>query len=237
MDGYKNSIVVFLDILGFKKKVENEKFEKIFNTLKYITAWNSCNGVNNFTPEKLFCYEDYLKDKGIDEEKICKDIKSDLKVSVFSDSMVIALPYTEDDFEVRFFMIVCFVSYLMGKLAMSNYFLRGGIAIGEMFNDDNIFFGKAFLEAYSLEQIAVYPRVILSKKIEEKLKEKMPYIQKCEDGLFCVDFLNFVKKMENTRTSINMELEPIKNLVNENIVKSDKELRIRQKYEWLKRQM
>lgn len=106
MDGYKNSIVVFLDILGFKKKVENEKFEKIFNTLKYITAWNSCNGVNNFTPEKLFCYEDYLKDKGIDEEKICKDIKSDLKVSVFSDSMVIALPYTEDDFEVRFFMIV-----------------------------------------------------------------------------------------------------------------------------------
>ena len=120
---------------------------------------------------------------------------------------------------------------------MSNYFLRGGIAIGEMFNDDNIFFGKAFLEAYSLEQIAVYPRVIFSKKIEEKLKEKMPYIQKCEDGLFCVDFLNFVKKMENTRTSINMELEPIKNLVNENIVKSDKELRIRQKYEWLKRQM
>ena len=38
---YKKSIVVFLDILGFKDKIKNDTPKEIYGILNYINAWNS----------------------------------------------------------------------------------------------------------------------------------------------------------------------------------------------------
>ena len=230
---YKKAIVVFLDILGFKDKIKNDTPKEIYGILNYINAWNTEDGVNDFIPEKVYCYEKYLNAQNIDVNKLCSDVRSELKVSTFSDSMIISLPYTEDEFNNKFFMIVYFTAYLMSHLAMSNYFCRGGISVGDMFHKKNIFFGEGFLKAYELEQIAIYPRVIFSKEIEEMFDKQMPYTKQFNDGLFGVDFLNFAKELRNN----SVYLQPIEKLIDENINYWKDIQQVRMKYEWLKNQL
>ena len=99
-----------------------------------------------FIEEKDFYDESYLQNKTVNYSKI----KHELKISYFSDSLVITLSYDEAEFYNKLFLIIRSTACLISKLAMANFFIRGGITIGEIFHKDNIFFGPAFLEAYDL---------------------------------------------------------------------------------------
>ena len=202
---YKQSIVVFLDLLGFTKLIEsidneisNEKgIRRVFEILQLIDAFNTEDGVNISAVLSKIAVSSELKDKSIVLEKL----QSELKISYFSDSLVITLPYDENEFDSRLSVIVLLVAHLQIELAMSNYFSRGGIAIGRMYHKKDIFFGKAYLAAIELEKVAIYPRVILSsdiekvlEDIEQKSNKKIPYIKAAEDGLLYVDFLDYAKK-------------------------------------------
>lgn len=63
-DSYKQSIVVFLDILGFKNKIASAKTDEdvkqVFNILTYIKAWNTSDGKNLFIESNDFCDETYI---------------------------------------------------------------------------------------------------------------------------------------------------------------------------------
>lgn len=230
---YKKSIVLFLDILGFSNMVKNSKeedVEQIFEILRYINAWNSKDGVNDLIEAKDLVDENYIDYATIDFKKI----KEELKVSYFSDSLVVTLSYSDDEFNKKLFLMVRATAYLQTKLAAANYFTRGGIAIGNMFHTGNIFFGPAFLEAYELENLANYPRVILSRNIEKNVDFKMPYLKKAEDGIWYIDFLAFAK---NTENPTNPYISLIKEKINSNIAKNIDNIKIRSKYTWLKKQL
>lgn len=234
---YKDSIVVFLDLLGFSKKVEKENLIKeIHNVISYIKAWNTSNGENKFIEEKDFIYEDFLDDKVVDYKKIQKE----LQISFFSDSTVITLPYSSDELDIKLFLIIRALAYVISKIAMQNFFVRGGISIGKMFHEDNIYFGPAYLDAYKLEsENASYPRVILSEVLKQKAK-KMPYIKEAEDGLVHVDWIYFLKKQEKMKFLERMSnlpsLKYITEIINQNINNS-KNIRVKAKYIWLRRQI
>ena len=223
---YNQSIVVFLDILGFKNKIQSGDFKDVKLILEYMEAWNTLDGVNMFIEEKDFVNETYVKRNSVDFGRIQKE----LQISYFSDSLVITLPYIETNFNERLFLIVRSLAYLQSKLAMSNFFSRGGITIGDMFHKKNLFFGPAYLQAYELEQIATYPRIILSSEIEKKYDQNMPYLKKAGDNLVYVDFLRFASEISNSSVSIELIVQNI----DSNINKFADNLKVMSKYAWLK---
>lgn len=234
---YKQSIVVFLDILGFKRKVaskNNTNIKQVFNILTYTQAWDTKDGKNLFIESKDFCAETY-----VDWTKISFDeIQQQLQITYFSDSLVITLPYEKSNLNTRLFLIIRSLAYLMSKLSASNYFVRGSIVTGKMFHKSNMFFGPAFLEAYKLEsENAIYPRVILSQDLTN-ITGNMPYIKKAEDGLFYVDWTDFIRKtvsQKQFKTPNDIEaITHIQDLINQNIEYNKNNLTILAKYEWLK---
>lgn len=233
-----DSIVVFLDILGFKNKIisakTDEDFKQIFNILTYVQAWNTSDGENFFIESKDFCVESYVNWTMIPFEKI----QEELQITYFSDSLVISLPYTDSDLNTNLFLIIKSLAYLISKLASANFFVRGGVSIGKMFHKSNMFFGPAFLESYKLEsEIAVYPRVILSNEVSNFVN-KMPYIKVAEDGVSYIDWIDFMRKSiekKEFKTPSDLDyVSHIQELIKQNIDENKNNLKIVSKYVWLK---
>jgi len=242
---YEDSIVVILDILGFKNKVfESQKLpanlKHIAELLGFIKAFNTQDGINEFIKLKNAIDIPNLQ---LNQDEIEK-VTNEIQISHFSDSIAITLPYTESDFIKKISLIVYNLAWIISQLAMSDFFTRGGIAIGKMYHKENVFFGPAFLEAHNLEsesEFAVNPRTILSKAIEEKLQKagainSVPYITKDDDKWWYVDFISFANDRDIKATSVY--LEPIKDNVQKNIAECERKIEqttsIKSKYEWLR---
>lgn len=233
---YKDCIVVFLDILGFKNTITNSKTEesvkKIFDILTYIEAWNTSDGLNKFIEEKDFRSESFLENKSVN----FNEIQQEIQISYFSDSLAISLPYDESNLETRLFLITRTLAYFITKVSSMNFFIRGGISIGKMYHNKNIFFGPAFLEANRLEsEVAIYPRVIFSTDLVDVVKQ-IPYVKESEDGIFHIDWFDFLKQQVNKefyQKPANLQnMNYIKKLIQENIDSND-DIKIKSKYIWL----
>lgn len=171
------SMVIFLDVLGFKSKLKNmetnEDFQKIYDDLYYVQ--------NEFAQKSDEHEKKY-------EQSIGKTVQ------VFSDCVVISLSLeskmagssgTFDPFlaELHYFGL-CQMTCVCNGI-----FIRGGIAIGDWYYEDNILISPALLEAYDLErEISVYPVLTISK-----------------------DAFNFFKKHPH-RNYYNEDIEPIRHL-------------------------
>lgn len=237
---YKESIVVFLDVLGFSNKIKTSNSEEyvksLFEILQFINAWNTSDGKNAFIEEKDLYSETYICSNNLNFSEIIKE----LQVSYFSDTLVITLPYNdESDLNSKLFCIVCALSNIISKLSMANYFVRGGITIGKMFHKTNMFFGPAYLEAYNLEsKAAIYPRIVFSNKLLDFIiKKNMPYIKQAEDGLFYIDWTDYQKKriqrkLYKTVCDKNY-IQELKKIIEENIKENSNDIAIKAKYEWL----
>lgn len=237
---YKDCIVVFLDILGFKNTIISSKTEesvrKIFDILTYVEAWNTSDGLNKFIEEKDFRSESFLENKSVNFNEIQREIQ----ISYFSDSLVISLPYDKSNLETRLFLITHTLAYFITKVSSMNYFIRGGISIGKMYHKKNIFFGPAFLEANRLEsEVAIYPRVIFSTDLVDVVKQ-IPYVKESEDGIFHIDWFDFLKQEDNEmpyQKTVNLpDMNHIKGLIQKNI-DSNSDIKIKSKYIWLLNQI
>lgn len=238
---YKNSIVVFLDILGFteiirkteKNGLNKKDIKKIYNILKKVDNWSTYEEMISFMQGN-----EKTKTNRLFDNKKFETIKNQIEKTCFSDSLVITLPYWEVNFFDRIVFIIYSLVILISKLARENFFIRGGIAIGEMFHDSTIFYGPALLKAYDLEsRIANYPRVVLSSELEERINNptvKIPYIKTSEDGLKYIDWIGFIN---NNKSSKDMwQIDKIKDFISNNIKFNNKNLKVKAKYEWLKKQ-
>jgi len=149
-------IVCFLDVLGFSEMVKEYDAEATCNYLETIQcAFNEA--IN------LFLKGDLLQDKSILEY---------LEYKTFSDNIVISIPYFEnpDDFFNNLNILTLFVRGMQYYFMSKNIFVRGGIALGSYYADNNMLFSQGMIKAYKLESDkAIYPRVILSKEIIDKL--------------------------------------------------------------------
>lgn len=146
------SLVVFLDMLGVKARLKSmetdEDFDKIYEDLYYIK--------NEFAKKSDKHLERYNQSMG-------------KTVQVFSDSVVVSLSLesraagtrgTFDPFmaELHYFGL-CQMSCVCYGI-----FLRGGIAIGKWYYENDILISPALLEAYDLERsVTVFPVLTISK--------------------------------------------------------------------------
>jgi hypothetical protein len=92
--------------------------------------------------------------------------QSDLQVTVFSDSIVIS------GARENLFGVIWSVIHLQSSLLDLGILIRGGIACGRTFHENDILYGEGMLAAYDLEsKAAVYPRVVLHPQLIPDLGE------------------------------------------------------------------
>jgi len=214
---YKNKFVAYIDILGIKSAVqrsENEGPEEL-----HWLFTNVCDE-SNFLEELKKHYTN----------------KEDYVIRMFSDSMYFSYPehggidLLEDISEI----ILCATDM--------NYFFRGGITYGKIFEDSNIMYGPAMTKAYLLEsQIAHYPRIIIDDEAKTMLRRYMNnssnkqrlsdwdrlIFDDYSDGLCTLNFL--MKKDKNAAERLRI----LNNNLQYSMNHPNKDKKIRAKNQWM----
>lgn len=146
--GYDTRIVAFIDILGFsasvkKSNTDDSEFERIKATLKELN--------------------DFFR-KPIQNE----ELRVDTKIIQASDSLIISRRIDELG-GVNAMINDC--SFAIHLLIQKGYLCRGAIKIGNLYHDEEIMFGSAYIDAYLTESKEKYPIIKFSHDLFETAKK------------------------------------------------------------------
>lgn len=230
---YEKRICCFIDILGFKKHIDETITETGDDNIKKI---KSVADVLKFS-KKL------TGENGIGKTKV---------ITYFSDSIVISYKYDEPN---QLFYTLLDLLYVSFELANKGYLTRGGISIGKLLHTSKYIFGPALVQAYEIEsKKAIYPRIIVSEdvinigaqhtKIGHSEFDEREYIlnllNQDSDGLYYIDYItksssefddpeydlylyiqslknNFFLNYESENASVKIKLDWLKSKLNEYI--------------------
>lgn len=184
----KNSVVVFGDILGFsndmRKAYDEGRAEELLIRLR--SALNESYSLLKY------------------ESTITHDFPRAYATKTFTDNLVIGFPIVRDG-ESEMGNAFFHLGSMQLSMVQSGFFIRGGIAIGELYIDDDIVFGNGLIEAYRAEsQLARDPRIILTESANEYLTNHLSYYAQTElspqyrELLMDVDgqiFLNYLESI------------------------------------------
>jgi len=225
----KVSVVVFGDILGFKDEMKKAYDEKRANDflIKLRLALDESY--------RLLKYESPLS-YGFPREYATK---------TFTDNIVIGFPI-ERDAESEIGSAFFHLGSMQLEMVQAGFFIRGGIAIGELYIDDDIVFGDGLIEAYRAEsQLARDPRIILSKSAIEYLKIHLSYYHPVEyspqyrellrdvDGQIFLNYLDGILIAEDERGPFYEELQKHKDIVEQKLDEFANNPIIWSKYAWV----
>ena len=229
MKSYETNVIAFLDILGFKKLIDTKEFDKIKEIFQSIISSKEA-GIAlcrvNDGDEELNRYNEVLR-------------KS--KIHLMSDSVIIAAPFICKE-ALAVVIDICYCIQESLYSFDSPIFLRGAIAVGELFLDKNVIFGKGLVDAYlAQENYAVFPRIIIAPEIVESMKTSMDK-EKNElpvdsDGYYFIDTLdryincNSIEELKNCERYLKIE-----SCVQRQLQGYDA-ARVREKYIWLKKEL
>lgn len=114
----------------------------------------------------------------------------------FSDMSVISGPYISHDDMIFLSWLVMLYQYLMWKGERT--FVRGAIVYGDIYEDEDVVFGPALIEAYHLESCetkTLWPRVLVDKSLlskntpEERKRDLLEFLREDADKLVYLDYL------------------------------------------------
>lgn len=219
---YKNCYVAFLDMLGFSKACKDKSFScaEILKVLSFNSVINSS-------------IIDVLEKDEVGRVLFSENITKSIYYSIMSDSIFIATPDNKNG--LLYLLQLCTI--IQNYLLENNVLLRGGIAKGEFYGFEDIAFGPALIEAYEIEgNIAVYPRIVLSKAVADDITALNDshinlYINRSkEDSLFFINHLNplEIRKMNNATNKLTI----IQNFIEEGCSNNNPKIRV--KYQWIK---
>lgn len=164
-----NYCVAYLDVLGAKNYMKGDLADKFLNDLNsiYFDAINDISFTNYVT-------------------------QKDILVKIFSDNILLGIQINENDDlrKDKIEKILNIAGNIFNNALYHGYLLRGAITEGPFYKDDNNIFvyGKALIDAVEIEEeLAIYPRVVAQKSIQETLPQ---YFEECADGNFILQ--NFI---------------------------------------------
>jgi len=89
-------------------------------------------------------------------------------VKVFSDNIAVGYPVSSRGGGVHeLASALDLLSFVQSVMALHGFLMRGGLAIGNHYMDENIVFGDAFLEAVKKDRSATPPRIVLAGDMRE----------------------------------------------------------------------
>ncbi|MGB4268980.1 MAG: hypothetical protein WBK20_07340 [Spirochaetota bacterium] len=195
---YSEYYLAYLDILGIKRKISNSRQDVDIEAIIEALSINSL-----------------IPNNGLKETSEIGNIK--FYSWFFSDTIVLMVEKNINALPHLFLVI----RFIHDKFAKSGLLLRGSVVVGQMYNGieqntnqhishnkniNRILLGPAIIEAYQLEnEIAIYPRILVSKKLYNEIKENnfkiynypisdnkklLDLIKKDKDGLYYFDILS-----------------------------------------------
>lgn len=212
MDLLDDQVVLFADILGFTNLINNNTGVKPDNKEGLTFLLSSYYGIvterfKNTNPEKASVRFNWTSD------------------SIFMSCHI-------SDINCLFEKLII----LQREFVSAGLYLRGGISVGKNYHNEN-FWGPATIEAVNLEKnIAIYPRIVIKEEDLKLLKLKEPYISAFEVNFDGVIYLNLLKLMLEEKLINYSYLDIYINNILKHL-KESKELKIRQKYGWLKQNL
>lgn len=198
------SIVASLDILGYQNFIRSKYPKKTLNRklrLLRLCVENSYKYVRDTrVPAVIDCQKFWETRAYSDNISICYPIRSDQITCP-------GYPKCSDNIILALFHVLFLLSHFqLEMIRTGGFFVRGAIAVGEAFVDNNIIFGDALLEAHNTEQkVAIDPRIILAPSSIKVVKDYLcnnrngdefnylAELSKDADGVYFVDYLNFLK--------------------------------------------
>jgi hypothetical protein len=174
----KTHIVAFIDLLGFSSMVAHD-CEKPEGEQKYIS--------------KLFDVHQKTKEISIS--------LPGMSLTQFSDSVVLSIPYSVENFN----SICQIISDFQYDLLCSGILCRGGVSYGKHFSTEDFLFSHGLIDAYNIEsKLALNPRVVISKALIELVfgstnSVSSKLLIKENDGLFFLGYLKGETVDENQR--------------------------------------
>lgn len=237
---YSERVVFFIDILGFKSFVGGGKNSNDAIDVLYEKDLNNA--------ETRSCFDIYEILKKLQDYFLHEFKKTtSLQFSQFSDSIVVS--YETADVHAPKFQYLNLFSFnlkIADLIIHHGVLLRGAVSVGELYHEDNLIFGPAFIDAYNLEsRIAKYPRIIFSEKLYEG-KTADEYLETNDLHLLCSKdscddriYIDYFKKNLGVVNNIYDEGEYIKKLhdiIQKELQKAtDKQdSNLIKKYEWAK---
>lgn len=231
---YVESLVTFVDILGFRQLVASDHSGE--STLRAVLR------VGQFGTEDLFGYGEARRRHALR----------------FSDSVVRVTPMPhgsgwESDREILLHELEE-LTYMQGELLAEGILIRGGVAAGPAYSDEAGAFGPAFIDAYLLEsQHASYPRIVIHPSLTQShgsrvgsawsifADDRVPLTSVASDGFHFLDYLrNFPREMHTdpprqVKEIAESYMPDRKRLIDEQLKKHDVLSSVRAKYVWLGR--
>jgi hypothetical protein len=161
--------------------------------------------------------------------------------SFFSDTLVLVDPVRDalPPFQAMGGLAIQAAS-LQINLAVSSFFIRGAMTVGEVHLHDGLLYGPALVEAYELEQTqAVNPRIVLSQEAIHcmrdamkggELEEEPPFLMREQDGTVFIDYLDVISDdIEDPAVGLRMHKE----MVEGELAKHLDDARRWEKYRWV----
>lgn len=141
---YEKRFAAFIDILGFK-----ELINRTVSSLPEVSIERVVAALDIPDPAQ--------------KDQLCIGTVGDIsesghRSSQFSDSIFISTDYTQ----AGLFHLVNHIERIAFSFLKLGFLCRGGVVSGMLYHDGNTVFGPALIDAYELENIAIFPRVIIS---------------------------------------------------------------------------
>lgn len=178
---YSEKTLAFLDILGFERLVNQSK-----NNPELVSR------IANILVRSKTIALSILNAK----LTILKVSPQEYTYRAFSDTSIIIGSYSSDDDMSYLSMWVMFFQYLMWK--EESTFIRGAIGYGDIYQDQDVVFGPALIDAYHLERDegkASWPRVLVGESLlnkitdEERARAFYEFLRQDDDNLVYLDYL------------------------------------------------
>ena len=213
----RNGIVVYIDFLGSTSIIVNNEMR-------------NCDE-DPFLSDIIEIYNTSIME--FETHSMLSDIKYGYKI--FSDNIALSVWIEKNATKEKITNIIGellgFVGYFQGEALLRGYKTRGAICYGKYYLNSDLIWGKALVEAVTLEEKeSCYPRVLLSETLIDYIKSyttsDYEAIKKDDDKKVYCDFLWYFNGKKEELSNI------ISNLKSENKI-LNKDTKIVKKNNWI----
>ncbi len=191
-----NYCIAYLDILGAKNSIRNDKNFKFLNHLNM-----------------------FMED-AISETKGMSKFKDEVFIKIFSDNILLAIEIKDNDKEKshKIELIFNLVANIYNEVFRYGYLMRGAILEDEFYHNDTIVYGKGLVEAVHLEEkIADVPRILVRAKINEQ--NSYYYLMQDEDNEAFLNIFSLCNVFDDVTFKFNL-LKMLKKHKNDEKIKT-----------------
>jgi hypothetical protein len=224
----RRSVLVWSDILGFSNMINDADANSLKSMATKLDA-------------AITAAQKHFEDKAGAEWGIAPAWAT----KSFTDNVIIGYPIVNPNgFEL--FHSIYMTAHYQIEMVLSDFFVRGAIAINDTYLDKNVVISKALIEAYDDEtKKAKVPRIMLSQSVKSFVDSQLeqfrregsnpPLINALEEGLlidcdgqYFINYLEIVSK--NSKGSFDINKHKI--IIETKLIKHSHEPEIYRKYQW-----